>query len=109
MKWEPISKDELIAKIKTAETLMMELNQRYPKFWNAIEIEPEKWSLNPWGTEGGGFWVVGIIGKQCIYYNDIEDGFNVSTFKEWGKICEYWCNQDELQHTIHFLMRVIEN
>ena len=48
------------------------------------------------GDLGGGFWVVAIIGQKCIYYNDIEDGFNESEFEETGQIGEYLTNQSEL-------------
>ncbi|MEJ7643756.1 MAG: hypothetical protein WKF87_04125 [Chryseolinea sp.] len=48
------------------------------------------------GKEGNGFWVVGLIGRKVIYYNDIEDGFNISDYKNYGVIDEYVCNQDKL-------------
>jgi hypothetical protein len=41
-----------------------------------------------------------------LWYNDIEDGFNVSTFVERGRIPEneYWCNQDEIGWALPKLM-----
>ncbi len=38
-----------------------------------------------------------------LWFNDIEEGFNVSRFEEAGQIPhdEYWCNQDEL----HLVLR----
>jgi hypothetical protein len=37
-----------------------------------------------------------------LWYNDIEDGFNVSRFVQWGEIPsdEYWCSQDPLQYAL---------
>ena len=32
-----------------------------------------------------------------IWFNDIEEGFNRSRFKVFGKIEEYYCNQDVLE------------
>lgn len=75
--------------------------------WQNLNIKPEKWVLTPWGDEGGGFWVVAIYGNTCIYYNDIEEGFNTSSYAEYGRIDKYFCDQDELQWVIHRLMESI--
>ena len=49
---------------------------------------------------GGGFWVVAVIGDRCFWYNDIEDGFNISRYQAMGQIDEYGCNQTELDRCI---------
>ncbi len=41
--------------------------------------------------------VVARNGDQVIYYEDVEDGFNVSPMRSDGQILEHWCNQDELR------------
>lgn len=64
--------------------------------WLRIRIEPEKWRCSPWGDAGGGFWVVALQDDSVVWYNDIEDGFNVSKFTTRGVIDEYLCNQDSL-------------
>lgn len=61
--------------------------------WTAMRIEPEKWQCPPWGDAGGGFWVVAEKDGSIIWYNDVEDGFNVSPFITRGVIAEYSCNQ----------------
>ena len=76
----------------------MTLEQR--RAWDVVKILPEKWSQDDYGNLGGGFWVVAIVGRTVIWFNDIEDGFNRSAFSEFGKIDEYWCNQDELEHQV---------
>lgn len=35
-----------------------------------------------------------------LWFNDIEDGFNRSKYSDFGKIDEYWCNQDRLEIAI---------
>lgn len=62
----------------------------------------------PLGDLGGGFWAVGFIGRQVIWFSDIEYGFNVSQYESFGTILEYWCNQDELAYVIWQLHQQIE-
>lgn len=60
------------------------------------------------GKDGGGFWVVAILGKSVIYYNDIEEGYNLSTFIDYGKIENYNCSQMELHEMIESLFYEID-
>ena len=91
--WEPITLDELYKEIIKSEN---DLTEEEKNFWNLIKIEPIKWEEKEYGELGGGFWVVAICGSRIIWYNDIEEGFNISSYKTFGKIEGYWCNQDEL-------------
>ncbi|HWF06468.1 MAG TPA: hypothetical protein VHA06_22450 [Candidatus Angelobacter sp.] len=34
--------------------------------------------------------------NEVIYWEDVEEGFNVSPIDSNGQILEHWCNQDEL-------------
>jgi hypothetical protein len=105
MVWAPISEvglSELIIKAVSG------LDTTNGRLWKLIRLKPEKWQCHPWGDKGGGFWVVGLIGEQVIWYNDIEDGFNISHYDKIGEISEYWCNQDELQHTLYGLFDKIQ-
>ena len=101
-KWTPISLDELNIEIQKGVQNMTNINCRT---WNVISIKPEKWSEKNYGREGNGFWVVAIINEKIIWYNDIEDGFNVSSFSKYGVIDEYSAEQDELEWTMNKLKR----
>jgi hypothetical protein len=105
MEWTPLNEETLAAMIADAVILM---EPHASCLWDLMRIPPAKWALSPWGDLGGGFWVVGIIAMRVVWFNDIEDGFNVSRYTTPGLIDEYWCNQSELQHTIHSLLRQIE-
>jgi hypothetical protein len=99
--WTPISEAEVWdLTIKAWEE--MSLPQR--RLWEVIKIEPIKWQQAPYGTQGGGFWVVAIYGSTVVWFNDIEHGFNRSTWSNPGVIDEYWCNQDELQWTVQHVL-----
>ena len=92
--WKPITKPHLEGIIEIAEFNMSFVERN---LWNQIKLnELEKWTQYPFGEEGNGFWVVAIIGKRCLYYNDIEGGFNLSNFEVWGEIVEYYSNQTDL-------------
>ncbi len=97
MEWTPITLDELSFEILKGEKA---INHELLKFWNIIKIKPIKWIENEYGNEGNGFWVVGIFKDLVLYYNDIEEGFNISNFKQEGKIENYYAEQDELQFAI---------
>jgi hypothetical protein len=40
--------------------------------------------------------VVAQKDDEVIYWEDVEEGFNVSPLDSEGNILEHWCNQDEL-------------
>lgn len=103
--WQPISEESLQSMIATGVASM---DPPTLVLWRQIRIQPIKWALSPWGDMGGGFWVVAVADNECIWYNDIEGGFNISRFETIGRIAEYWCNQSELHHTIHSFVRRAE-
>lgn len=90
--WKPLTRDELNSMISIA---LSKYDKDVAADWGQIRIQPEKWKCNPWGDAGGGFWAVATENGKVLWYNDIEDGFNWSPFKEHGVIDEYWCNQND--------------
>ena len=106
MSWSPISEEKVWDLIIAAEGRMSFAQQR---LWNVIKVIPHKWSQEPWGNLGGGFWVVAVVGDSILWYNDIEDGFNISRYVAFGKIEEYWCNQDDLEHSVQQILALIES
>ena len=103
--WEPIAESAIKARVAQGEARMSPA-QRH--LWNAVRIEPEKWQQHPHGEAGEGFWVVAIVGRTVIWYNDVEEGFNRSRYSTYGTIDDYWCNQDELEVTLKYLMNALE-
>jgi len=101
MDWEPISEDGIWNNINSGYDRMSFAQKR---LWESIKIVPEKWTEESYGKAGDGFWVVAIMGKCVIWFNDIEDGFNQSKYSEYGKISEYLCEQDELEWAIQNIL-----
>lgn len=103
--WHPLSEVELWEEIVRAEERMTPAQAR---LWEAIRNDPRKWAQDPYGKEGAGFWAVALLGQRVVWYNDIEHGFNVSHYEKFGNIGEYWCNQDQLEHTVQSVLNLIE-
>ena len=105
MEWQPISETELYNEIQKTE---LDLNGDLWNFWQLIRIDPTKWKEETFGEQGGGFWVVAICGTKVVWYNDIEDGFNISEYKTYGQIGAYYCNQDELSWAVIRLFDLVK-
>lgn len=101
----PMSEADLWDLINEAEARM---TPAQAGMWEAIRILPEKWQQHPYGNESGGFWAVGLFGRWVLWFNEIEEGFNLSAYKRYGVIDEYFCNQDELEWAIQNVLRLIE-
>lgn len=98
--WQPIPVAALLDRIEQGRARMPEAHRR---LWDALRIAPERWQQHPYGDAGGGFWVVGVIGRVAVWYNDIEEGFNRSNWSTYGVIDDYWRNDDELDVTIGYV------
>lgn len=104
-RWPPISEAQIWDQINEAESRM---RPDVARLWEFVRVLPHKWNQHPWGGECGGFWVVAIFGSRVVWFNDIEDGFNVSQYKVSGEIAEYWCNQSNLDDVIEQLLYEIQ-
>ncbi len=104
VEWQPITEIALRSRVAQGEARMSPSQLR---LWQAIRIEPEKWQQHPYGDPGSGFWAVALVGRTVIWYNDIEEGFNRSCYSTYGTIDDYWCNQDELERTVQYLMNAL--
>jgi hypothetical protein len=105
VEWAPIAEKALSARVKQGVARM---NRAQVRLWQAICVTPEKWQQHPYGEPGGGFWVVALIGRTVIWYNDLEEGFNRSRYVSYGMIEDYWRNDDELELTVQYLMDALE-
>ena len=102
MDWTPLGREQLRSII---ENELADCSEELRTYFATVAFEPAKWHQSTHGDEGGGFWAIAADGGRVLWFNDIEDGFNVSAFTEWGTIptSEYWCNQDDLKHALPVL------
>lgn len=103
--WTPIPLEELYDLILHAENTM---RGELERLWELVKIFPEKWRQAPYGNTGGGFWVVAVCGRRIIWYNDIEEGFTISRYEQYGRFAEYWRNQDSLAAAVQQLLSLIQ-
>jgi hypothetical protein len=108
MTWKPVSLTELN---EIVERELMECSDEQRAYFKTVAFEPTKWRQSPYGTESGGFWAIAADENRVVWYNDYEEGFNVSAFTTLGTIPddEYWCNQDSLQIALAELMTGINS
>lgn len=100
--WKSTSREAVLAEIAEA---LNAADETVRAAWERIRCEPERWQCSPWGDAGGGFWVVAKLPSRVVWYNDIEDGFNVSPAPTQGVIGSYLCNQTRFAE---FLARLPE-
>lgn len=86
------------------ENLILEtenkLSEDLKAIWNEIKITPYRWNEE---TTNRDYWAVAIIDDEVIWYNDVEDGFNMSKFSIEGTIGEYWTDQCSLDDLLWHL------
>jgi len=102
MTWEPTTREEIDARIVEE---LAECSPDLRAYFNRVRIVPEKWKQSPYGDRGGGFWVGACDEKRVLWWNEIEEGWNVSDYMTHGTIPadQYWCNQDPLKWALPVL------
>ena len=83
MTWKPTSLIEL-NEIVARDLATCSVEQR--AYFATVAFKPTKWHQSPYGDESGGFWAIACEQDRVLWYNDYEEGFNVSTFTARGTI-----------------------
>lgn len=101
--WINFPKKELMLEIYLSEQNM---DDEILLFWNQIKTSPEIWLCKDVIEDN--FWAIAHHQNFVIWYNDIEEGFNLSRFKTKGQILEYRAFKNELNAAIIALKNKIE-
>ena len=90
--WQPISASEL------SELISRQLRDCEPHLRRLFETHRVAPYRAPFAKQGTleSVFVIAKKGQEVLYYEDVEDGFNVSPVSDNGAILEHWCNQDDL-------------
>jgi len=70
------------------------------EFWKLVKVSPQIWKGSPSGKNYYSFWAVAIFGNKVIWYNHIEEGFELSEYSTLGEIDNYQATQAELHNVI---------
>jgi hypothetical protein len=92
MKWRPATIEEV------REIVDHDLSQCDTEQLGAFKshgVDPYYGKIVRYGHSGV-VVVVARKGQEVIYWEDVEEGFNVSPIDKDGEIVEHWCNQDNL-------------
>ncbi len=97
MEWKPAGVEE-VKNIVTAD--LADCDEEQLAMFRRYAVEPHVTPILRYG-EMETVVVVARKGEEVIYWEDIEEGFNVSPIAKDGRILEHWCNQDELRHALN--------
>ena len=94
--------DEKIAELLNKAECRLE---GLPKgFWRIIKLsQPEIWET-PEDAEFEYVWIVAIMGKHCIFYDDLNKGFVIGHYQINGELSENLLGKSTFQ-----LNKLIEN
>jgi hypothetical protein len=92
MTWKPASLDDV------RNILKADLGKCTPQqavIFGQYSVEPHFSPIVRYG-EAGYVVVVAQKSDEVIYWEDVEEGFNISPLRPDGGVLEHWCNQDDL-------------
>ncbi|MEZ5704451.1 MAG: hypothetical protein R3E56_03380 [Burkholderiaceae bacterium] len=95
MHWEPLTREDLQQELDKAVGM---LHPGHRKKFEEISVVP--WQVEVTDRPGTFFWVVAEHEGQLLYYEDVEEGWEVEKRNETGGIDGRWANQFELKHVM---------
>jgi hypothetical protein len=98
MEWRPATVDGVKEIVKRD---LAECDDHQIATFRQYSIEPSLVSIVRNGIVGS-VVVVARTSNEVIYWEDIEEGFNVSPIGTDGSFLEHWCNQDGLRFALNF-------
>ncbi|WP_202350432.1 hypothetical protein [Mesorhizobium sp. 113-1-2] len=78
------------------------------RLWDMISIDPEQWIHRTSAGDDLRIWVVALIGRTVISYNDLEHGFDRSNFVRYGEIAQPGWGQSDLEIAVQDVLNELE-
>ncbi|MBA1145341.1 hypothetical protein [Mesorhizobium neociceri] len=79
------------------------------RLWDVIGIDPEQWMHRSPPGDNRQIWVVALIGRSVISYNEFEHGFDRSRFDRYGEIAELGWGQADLEVAVQDILNELEH
>ena len=95
----PISEDALENEVASQ---CKDMNDEELAYFNKMRVPLESVKIERWGNTEYVF-VVAKAGAAIIFYEDIEEGFEIAELNEQGAISDYGASQFTLQQVINQL------
>jgi hypothetical protein len=96
MEWQPATVEEVM---KIVRDDLAECDEEQLVAFKRYAVEPYVAPILRYEMENA--IVVARRGDEVIYWEDVEEGFNLSPVAPDGRILEHWCNQDELRFALN--------
>jgi hypothetical protein len=97
MEWKPATVEEVKQIIKNH---LANCDQEELETFRTYGVQPYSAPILRYGRLEN-VVVIARRGEQVIYWEDVEEGFNVSPIGEDGRVLEHWCNQNELRFALN--------
>ncbi len=94
--WVPITEEEMLKRLNEEWN---DCSDKRKAIFEKYRVPLKKHPIERNGKTEHVF-VVARKGNEVMYYEDVEEGFNISPISPDGKILEHGCNQDELKHAL---------
>lgn len=78
------------------------------RIWDAITIHPEAWLYRHPNGHDSHVWVVALIGRSVISYNEWDGGFDRSQFFRYGEIAQFGWGNDDLDVAVQHVLNELE-
>lgn len=92
MEWKPATIDEVKDILKAD---LKKCNPQQIAIFRQYSVEPYLAPIVRYG-KAENVVVVAQKSDEVIYWEDVEEGFNISPAGPRGRVLEHWCNQDDL-------------
>lgn len=98
MSWEPLTREELQQELERA---VCALHPSHRDKFEKISVVP--WQVEVTERPGTFHWVVAEHEGQLLFYDEIEEGWEVEQRNSTGGIDGRWANQFALKHVMYQL------
>ena len=74
------------------------------RMWESAKVIPQQWNAPDYGAGRLRFWAVAVMGQTVVWYDDMEDGFAVTEYLEFGAIAGSSSGDMSLERAIQELI-----
>jgi hypothetical protein len=98
---------EVQGQIEVAERELIEPDGRARRLWEMVKVPPSLWTHSQYPGLGP-VWVIAILGRRCLYFNFVEEGWGWGGYSSWGRVESYHWQQDEIYHAVFQTLLAID-